>query len=76
MTLEEAVVAKLQQLPDNERQKLLVLIDAWIEQHRTAGTSDIQRAMAAVQSTWATITLDQKTLRWVAADKELEYQLG
>jgi hypothetical protein len=76
MTLEEVVVAKLQQLPENERQQLLVLIDAWIEQHRTADTRDIQRAMAAVQSTWATVTLDQKTLRWVAEDKELEYELG
>jgi hypothetical protein len=76
MTLEEAVVAKLQQLPENERQQLLVLIDIWIEQHRTADTKDVQRAMAAVQSTWATVTLDQKTLRWVAEDKELEYELG
>ncbi|HEY7490767.1 MAG TPA: hypothetical protein VIH59_06620 [Candidatus Tectomicrobia bacterium] len=76
MTLEEVVVAKLQQLPENARQKLLVLIDTWIEQHRTADTRDIQQAMAAVQSTWATVTLDQKTLRWVAEDKELEYDLG
>jgi hypothetical protein len=76
MTLEEVVVAKLQQLPENERQQLLVLIDAWIEQHRAADTRDIQRALAAVQSTWATVTLDQKTLRWVAEDKELEYELG
>ena len=71
MTLEEVVVAKLQQLPENERQQLLALIDAWIEQHRTTDPRDIQRAMAAVQSTWATVTLDQKTLRWVAEDKEL-----
>ena len=76
MTLEEVVVAKLQQLPENARQKLLVLIDTWIEQHRRADTSDIQQALAAVQSTWATVTLDQKTLRWVAEDKELEYDLG
>ncbi|MEE8301085.1 MAG: hypothetical protein V3S24_01485 [Candidatus Tectomicrobia bacterium] len=76
MTLEEIVVAKLQQLPENERQKLLVLIDAWIAQHRTTDTRDIQQAMAAVQSTWATVTLDQKTLRWVAEDKELEYEVG
>ena len=76
MTLEEVVVAKLQQLPENARQKLLVLIDTWIEQHRMADTSDIQQAMAAVQSTWATVTLDQQTLRWVAEDKELEYDLG
>jgi hypothetical protein len=76
MTLEEIVVAKLQQLPEHARQQLLVLIDTWIEQHRTADTSDIQQAMAAVQSTWATVTLDQQTLRWVAEDKELEYDLG
>lgn len=77
MTLEEIVVAKLQQLPENARQKLLVLIDAWIEQHRTTDSSDIQQAMAAVESTWATtVTLDQKRLRWVAEDKELEYELG
>ena len=76
MTLEEVVVAKLQQLPENERQKLLVLIDAWIEQYRTTDTRDIQQAMAAVQSTWATVTLDQQTLRWIAEDKELEYELG
>jgi hypothetical protein len=76
MTLEETVVAKLQQLPDNARQQLLGLIDAWIEQHRKTDTSDIQQALAAVQSTWATVTLDQKTLRWVAEDKELEYELG
>jgi hypothetical protein len=76
MTLEKVVVAKLQQLPENERQRLLVLIDAWIDQHRAADTRDVQRAMAAVQSPWATVTLDQKTLRWVAEDKELEYELG
>jgi hypothetical protein len=76
MTLEEVVVVKLQQLPENARQQLLVLIDAWIEQHRADDTRDVQQALAAVQSTWATVTLDQKTLHWVAEDKELEYELG
>jgi hemerythrin len=76
MTLEEAVVAKLQQAPENEREKLLLVIDEWIMQHCTADTRDIQQATAAVQSTWATMTLDQQTLRWVAEDKELEYDLG
>ena len=76
MTLEEMVATKLQQLPENERQKLIDLIDAWIEQHHTTDRRDVQQAMAAVQSTWATVTLDQTTLRWVAEDKELEYELG
>ena len=76
MTLEEIVATKLQQLPEDERQELLVLIDSWIEKHATADTGDVQQAMAAVQSTWATVALDEKTLRWVAEDKELEYELG
>ena len=63
MTLEEAVIAKLQQLPENAREKLLFLIDAWIDQHRTTDARQVQRSLAAVQSTWATITLDQQTLR-------------
>ena len=57
MTLEEAGVAKLQQVPENEREKLLLLIDEWIVQHRTADTRDVQQALTAVQSTWATVTL-------------------
>jgi hypothetical protein len=76
MALEEVGVAQLQQLPEHARRKLLVLIDTRIAQHRTAATSEIPQAMAAVQSTWATGTLDQQTLRWVAEDKELEYDLG
>jgi hypothetical protein len=76
MTLEEVVITKLQQLPEYAWQQLLTLIDIWIEQHRAADISDIQRALEAVQSTWATVTLESHTLRWVAEDKELEYELG
>jgi len=76
MTLEEIVATKLQQLPENERQELLALIDSWFEKHATTDTGYVQQAMAAVQSTWATVALDEKTLRWVAEDKELEYELG
>ena len=42
-------------------------------------TVDIQndhQAIATVQNTWATVSLDPQTLRWVAEDKELEYDLG
>lgn len=76
MTLDEIVAKKLRQLPQGEREKLLALIDAWIEQHHTTDTKGIQQAMAAVQSTWATLALDQNTMRWIAEDKELEYEHG
>ena len=76
MTLEEAVVAKLQRLPAGKREKVLLLIDEWIEQQSTADMEEAQRAVAVVQNTWATLTLNQKTLHWIAEDKELEYDLG
>lgn len=76
MTLEEAIVAKLQRVPENRREKILLLINEWIEQHCTTDMEEAQRAVAVVQNTWATLTLDQQTLRWVAEDKELEYDLG
>lgn len=76
MTLEEAVIAKLQRLPEGEREKVLLLLDEWIEQRSTTDMEEAQRAVAVVQNTWATLTLDQQTLRWVAEDKELEYDLG
>lgn len=76
MTLEEAIVAKLRRLPEGKREEVLFLIDQWIEQHRMADAEEAQRAVTVVQNTWATLTLNQETLRWVAEDKELEYDLG
>jgi hypothetical protein len=76
MTLEEAIVAKLQRVPESIREKVLLLIDEWIEQHRTIDMEEAQRAVAVVQNAWATLTLDQQTLHWIAEDKELEYDLG
>ena len=76
MTLEEAIITKLQQLPEGKREQVLLLIDEWIEQNRTADTEEARRAVATVQNTWAILTLSQETLRWVAEDEELEYDLG
>jgi hypothetical protein len=76
MTLQEAVVAKRQRLPEGKREEVLLLLDEWIEQHRRADTEETRSAVAVVQHTWATLTLNQETLRWVAEDKELEYDLG
>jgi hypothetical protein len=76
MTLEEAIVAKLQRVPEGKREKVLLLLDEWIKQQSLEETGEVRRAIAIVQSTWATLTLDQETLQWVAEDKELEYDLG
>lgn len=76
MTLEEAIITKLQQLPKEKREQVLLLMDEWIRQHRMADTQEAQQAVATVQTTWATLALSPETLRWAAEDKELEYDLG
>jgi hypothetical protein len=76
MSTEKVVFAKLQRLPEPERDRLLRMIDAWIEQNVPAHTLDTQKAVAAVGSTWGTFSLDGATLRWVAEDKELESEAG
>ena len=38
---------------------------------RATDTEDVREAVAAVQSTWATLALDRSTTRWIAEDKEL-----
>lgn len=76
MTLEETVIAKLRRVPESQREKVLLLIDEWIEQHQTVDTEAARRGVAIVQETWATLALNRDTLRWVAEDKELEYDFG
>jgi len=76
MNAEEILLIKVQRLPEPERERLLRQIDEWIEQHVTPQPVDVQQAVAAVRSTWANISLDPETLRWIAEDKELEYDLG
>ena len=70
---EEMLLAKLRRLPEREREQLLGQIDRWIEQNTASPSADVERAISAVQSTWASVPLTPATLRWVAEDKELEY---
>ncbi len=76
MTLEESIITRLRQLPEGKREKVLLLLEEWIGQPRPVDTEEARRAVAIVQNTWATLTLDQETLHWVAEDKELEYSLA
>jgi len=76
MSNEETLLAKLRRLPEGERERLLGQIDKWIEQSIASQPVDVQRAVAAVENTWASLSLDRATLHWVAEDKELEYDLG
>jgi hypothetical protein len=76
MSSEEAILAKWRQLSEPEREQLLDQIEKWLAYRVAPQPEDVQRAVAAVENTWASLSLDRETLRWVAEDKELEYDLG
>ena len=76
MSTEEVVFAKLQRLPEPERDRLLRMFDAWIEQNVPSPTLDVQQAVAAAEATWATVSLKEATRRWVTEDKEVDYEVG
>ncbi|MGD0946114.1 MAG: hypothetical protein ABSA52_01685 [Candidatus Binatia bacterium] len=76
MRIEEAVLTRLRTLGDSERERLLRQIDEWIAQNAAAQSADVNGAMAAVRTTWASVALDRATLRWIAEDTELEYEHG
>jgi hypothetical protein len=72
MNTEELLRAKLRRLSEREREALFRRIDEWIALQKTQ-SGNVQRALAAVKSTWASVSLDPETLHWIAEDKELEY---
>ncbi|GEM_PF-6639428 len=75
MTGEQKILAKLQRLSERDREQLLRQIDQWIEHLTASEPVDEKQAMAVVETTWASISLDEETLRWIAEDKELEYDV-
>jgi len=74
MSLEETF-ATMRRLPADERDKLLEKIERWLEETMPAQTADVKRALAAVESTWASISITHDALRWIAENKELEYDV-
>ena len=76
MNTEDIILAKLQHLPERERGQLLRQIDQWMEQNATSQNTDAQQALAAIESTWGSVSLSPEMLGWIAEDKELEYEIG
>ena len=76
MNIEETILTELRRLPAGERERTLRRIDALIEIEIATKAVDVEQAVAAVASTWASLSLDEETLRWAAEDNELEYDLA
>ena len=75
-TSEEDVLNKLKQLPENMKIEIMDFMDFLIQKsQKKEGPRDIKRAVSAVEDTWGSIRLNREALKFVAEDKELEYEV-
>ena len=73
---EEEVLERVKQLPENMKIELLDFLDFLIQKSRKReGPQDVKRAVSAVEDTWGSIRLSKEVLKFVAEDKELEYEV-
>ncbi len=60
---------------ENRRIEVIDFLDFLIQRERTGeGDKDLKRAISAVEDTWGSKKLDNKTLEYIAEDKEMEYE--
>jgi hypothetical protein len=76
MSAEQKLLNQIQRLSEPEREQLLRQIEQWLAQNASPEPTNTQQAVMAVQNTWASVSLDDEKLQWIAEDKELEYDLG
>ncbi|HAS17356.1 MAG TPA: hypothetical protein DCR39_05575 [Nitrospiraceae bacterium] len=73
---EEEVLERVKQLPENMKIEVLNFLDFLIQKSRKReGPQDIKKAVSAVEDTWGSIRLSREVLKFVAEDKELEYEV-
>jgi type IV secretory pathway ATPase VirB11/archaellum biosynthesis ATPase len=73
---EEEVLERVKQLPENMKIELLDFLDFLIQKSRKReGPQDVKKAVSAVEDTWGSIRLSREVLKFVAEDKELEYEV-
>lgn len=70
------VLDRLKQLPENMKAEILDFMDFLIQKNlKREGPRDVKRAVSAVEGTWGSIKLKTETLKFIAEDKELEYEV-
>lgn len=73
---EEEVLERVKQLPENMKIEMLDFLDYLIQKSRKRERpQDVKRAISAVEDTWGSIRLSREVLKFVAEDKELEYEV-
>ena len=72
--IEKDIVHMLKLLPKTKQIEVLDFIDFLIRKNREEEQKDLRTAVSAVEDTWGSIKLDKRILKYIAEDKELEYE--
>ncbi len=73
---EKDLIQKVRILPEIQKMEALSYIEFLSEKFkRLKRHGGIDRALRAVEDTWGTINLNRRNLKYIAEDKELEYEI-
>ena len=72
---EEEILDILKVLPESKKIEALDFLEFLSQRSKRVKRQDVKRAVLAVEDTWGSIKLDKKTLRYIAEDKEIEYDV-
>ena len=73
---EKDIIQTVRILPEIQKMEALNYIKFLSEKlKRLKGHGGVDRALAAVEDTWGTINLNRRNLKYIAEDKELEYEI-
>ncbi len=72
---EEEILDMLRILPESKKIEALDFLEFLSQRFKRVKRQDVKRAVLAVEDTWGSIKLDKKTLKYIAEDKGIEYDV-
>lgn len=72
---DEEILNILKILPDKNKKEAMDFLESLSQRFKKEKGQDIKKAVLAVEKTWGSIRLDKKTLRYIAEDEDIEYDV-
>ena len=72
---DEGILDMLKVLPESKKIEALDFLEYLNQTFKKVKRQDVKKAVRAVGDTWGSIKLDKKTFRYIAENKEIEYDV-
>ena len=74
--IEKNIIEKVRKLPEIHKIGVLSYIEFLNEKSaQSAQPRDVNHALKAIEDTWGSIRLNKEDLKYIAEDKQLEYEI-